>query len=173
MPFDRLNSTLSGMLLVSIEKFELTHGCQLVKSVSAYVALSRFGVSESELLQVLLHVSSYFYICVLILLYTAVYMLSVPLYTHIRSLLQLLSLNDLVLADVYEWWVLLYLNMCRHTLVYACFTGTKVQILTPQEEQVGPSSSHLAPHAFEKTSAGLSAVYAVTNKRRLQSTCLP
>jgi hypothetical protein len=100
-------------------------------------------------------------------------MLSVPLYTHIRSLLQLLSLNDLVLADVYEWWVLLYLNMCRHTLVYACFTGTKVQILTPQEEQVGPSSSHLAPHAFEKTSAGLSAVYAVTNKRRLQSTCLP
>jgi hypothetical protein len=82
MPFDRLNSTLSGMLLVSIEKFELTHGCQLVKSVSAYVALSRFGVSESELLQVLLHVSSYFYICVLILLYTAVYVVSTTVYSH-------------------------------------------------------------------------------------------
>jgi hypothetical protein len=57
----------------------------------------------SELLQVLLYVSSY-YVCVLILLYTDVYISSVPLYTDILSLLQLLSLNDLVLADVYEWW---------------------------------------------------------------------
>jgi len=66
--FEPLSISVAQLLKESMDRLELFHGFQLVKFVSCYLALSRFGLSQNELQQ-------------------------------------LLSLNDVVLADVYQWWL--------------------------------------------------------------------